>query len=161
MKLKKIHTNNQLSFANTNLFHVRMIIYSPTKDKHHLTCFNNIFSNNELISNRFSVFVTCTHTLTYLWNRPLIDFYLCVYDRVCKGESLELVRNLIPLFRTMSIPILFRLFRVLTSEMLGRLLPVLTLLLWQRQHIVVDAVDYNIILFVSKTSMRRQLLLYN
>jgi hypothetical protein len=30
------------------------IIYSPTKVKHHLTCFNNIFSNNELISNRFA-----------------------------------------------------------------------------------------------------------
>jgi hypothetical protein len=28
--------------------------------------FNNIFSNNELISNRFAVFVTCTHILTYL-----------------------------------------------------------------------------------------------
>jgi hypothetical protein len=41
-------------------------IYSPTKVKHHLTCFNNIFSNNELISNRFAVFVTCTHKLTYL-----------------------------------------------------------------------------------------------
>ena len=39
---------------------------------------------NELISNRFAVFVTCTHILTYLWNRLLIDFYLCVYDRVCK-----------------------------------------------------------------------------
>ena len=60
------------------------IIYSPTKVKHHLTCFNNIFSNNELISNRFAVYVTCTHILTYLWNRLLIDFYLCVYDRVCK-----------------------------------------------------------------------------
>ena len=33
-------------------------LYSPTKVKHHLTCFNNIFSNNELISNRFAVFVT-------------------------------------------------------------------------------------------------------
>jgi hypothetical protein len=42
------------------------------------------FSNNELISNRFVVFVICTHILTYLWNRLLIDFYLCVYDRVCK-----------------------------------------------------------------------------
>jgi hypothetical protein len=41
-------------------------IYSPTKVKHHLTCFNNIFSNNELISNRFAIFVTCTHVLTYL-----------------------------------------------------------------------------------------------
>jgi hypothetical protein len=59
-------------------------IYSPTKVKHHLTCFNNIFSNNELISNRFAVFVTCTHILTYLWNRLLIDFYLCIYPRVCK-----------------------------------------------------------------------------
>ena len=58
-------------------------IYSPTKVKHHLICFNNIFSNNELISNRFAVLVTCTHILTYLWNRLLIDFYLCVYDRVC------------------------------------------------------------------------------
>ena len=54
------------------------VIYSPTKVKHHLTCFNNIFSNNELISNRFAVFATCTHILTYLWNRLLIDFYLCV-----------------------------------------------------------------------------------
>ena len=27
-------------------------IYSPTKGKYHLTCFNNIFSNNELISNK-------------------------------------------------------------------------------------------------------------
>jgi hypothetical protein len=43
----------------------------------------------------------------------------------------------------MSIPITFRLFRVMTSEMLGRLLPLSTLLLLQRQHIiVVDAVDY-------------------
>ena len=59
-------------------------IYSPTKAKHHLTCFNNKFSNNELISNQFAVFATFTHILTYLWNRLLIDFYLCVYDRVCK-----------------------------------------------------------------------------
>jgi transposase len=59
-------------------------IYSPTKVKHHLTCFNNIFSNNELISNRFAVFVTCTQILTYLWNRLLIDFYLSVYDSVRK-----------------------------------------------------------------------------
>jgi hypothetical protein len=61
-----------------------LISYNPTKVKHHLTCFNNIFSNTELISNRFAVFVTCTHMLTYLWNRLLIDFNLCVYDRVCK-----------------------------------------------------------------------------
>jgi hypothetical protein len=39
-------------------------IYSPTKVKHHLTCFNTIFSNNEPISNRFAVFVTCTHIFT-------------------------------------------------------------------------------------------------
>jgi hypothetical protein len=39
-------------------------IYSPTKVKNRLTCFNNIFSNNELISNRFAVFVTCTHILS-------------------------------------------------------------------------------------------------
>jgi hypothetical protein len=42
-----------------------LISYNSTKVKHHLTCFNNIFSNNELISNRFAVFVTCTHMLTY------------------------------------------------------------------------------------------------
>ena len=37
----------------------------------------------------------------------------------------------------------FRLFLVSTSEQIGRWLPVFTLLLWQRQHIiVVDAVDY-------------------
>ena len=59
-------------------------MYSPTKVKHHLTCFNNIFSDNELISNRFAVFVTCTHILTYMWSRLLIDFYLCVYDRCVK-----------------------------------------------------------------------------
>ena len=58
-------------------------IYSPTKVKYHLTCFNNTFSNNKLISNRFAVFVTCSHILTYMWNRLLIDFYWCVYDRVC------------------------------------------------------------------------------
>ena len=47
------------------------------------------------------------------------------------------------LFRIMSIPIMFRLFRVLTSEMLDRRFPVFTLILWQRQHIiVVDAVHY-------------------
>jgi hypothetical protein len=60
---------------------MNVVIYSPTKVKHHLNFFNNIFSNNELISNRFAVFVTCTHILTYMWNRLLIDFYLCVYDR--------------------------------------------------------------------------------
>jgi hypothetical protein len=43
----------------------------------------------------------------------------------------------------MSILTTFRLFLVLTSEQIGRWLPVFTLLLWQRQHIiVVDAVDY-------------------
>jgi uncharacterized membrane protein YqjE len=47
-----------ISFVNSDCLH------SPTKVKHHLTCFNNIFSNNELISNRFAVFVTCTHILT-------------------------------------------------------------------------------------------------
>jgi hypothetical protein len=62
-------------------FYLRKIVLQV---KHHLICFNNIFSNNELISNRFAVFVTCTHMLTYLWNRLMIDFYLCVYDRVCK-----------------------------------------------------------------------------
>jgi len=36
----------------------------------------------------------------------------------------------------MSIPITFRLFRVLMPKMLGRQLPVLTLLRWQRQHII-------------------------
>ena len=70
----------QKCILNTSLLY----IYSPRKVKHHLICFNNIFSNNELISNRFAVFVSYSYTLTYLWNRLLIDFYLCVYDRVCK-----------------------------------------------------------------------------
>jgi hypothetical protein len=39
------------------LFILFVIVYSPTKVKHHLTCFNNIFSNNELISNRFAVII--------------------------------------------------------------------------------------------------------
>jgi hypothetical protein len=43
----------------------------------------------------------------------------------------------IRLFRIMSIPTTFRLFLVLTSEQIGRRLPVFTLLLWQRQHIIV------------------------
>ena len=47
-----------------NFLQISHNIYSPTKVKHHLTCCNNIFSNNELISNRFAVFVTCTHILT-------------------------------------------------------------------------------------------------
>jgi hypothetical protein len=32
----------------------------------HANSLPNVFSNNELISNRFAVFVTCTHILTYL-----------------------------------------------------------------------------------------------
>jgi hypothetical protein len=47
-------------------------------------------------------------------------------------------------FLIMSIPTMFRPFFVLTSEQIGMRLLVFTLLLWQRQHIiVVDAVDYN------------------
>jgi hypothetical protein len=43
----------------------------------------------------------------------------------------------------MSIPTTFPLSLVLMSEQIGGRLPVFTLLLWQRQHIiVVDAVDY-------------------
>jgi hypothetical protein len=57
-----IYTFILLTLPRFNPFY----IYSPTKVKHHLTCFNNIFSNNEFISNRFAVFVTCTHILTYL-----------------------------------------------------------------------------------------------
>ena len=67
-----------ITTTRSNLF---LNIYSPKKVMHHLTCFNNIFSN-EFISNRFAVFVTCTHILTYLWNRLLIDFYLCVKCQV-------------------------------------------------------------------------------
>jgi hypothetical protein len=37
----------------------------------------------------------------------------------------------------MTIPVMFRLFRVLTSIMLGRRLPMFTILLWQRQYIIV------------------------
>jgi len=53
------------------------------------------------------------------------------------------VLKLSKMLEHMSIPTMFRLFRVLTSERYGRRLPVFTLLLWQRQHIIViDAVDY-------------------
>jgi hypothetical protein len=45
----------------------------------------------------------------------------------------------------MSLPITFRVFDVLTSEMVSRRLPVFTLLLWQRQHIIV--VDAAILTF--------------
>ena len=87
---KELHSRNSMVFKvlytgtysnnycydqyTLSLICIIFIVYSPTKVKHHLTCFNNIFSNNELISNRFAVFVTCTHILTYLWNRLLIDF---------------------------------------------------------------------------------------
>ena len=66
----------------TNIETSKFIIYSPTKVKHHLTCFNNIFSNNELISNRFAVFVTCTHT--YLHVKQVIDRFLlmCIWQGV-------------------------------------------------------------------------------
>ena len=77
-------TSLKLCIVSQVFLNIICNIYSPTKVKHHLTCFNNIFYNNELISNRFAVFVTYIHILTYLWNRLLIDFYLCVYDRVCK-----------------------------------------------------------------------------
>ena len=57
--------------------------------------------------------------------------------------QVQLRWQVIRLFRIMSIPTTFRLFLVLTSEQIGRRLPVFTLLLWQRQHIiVVDVVDY-------------------
>jgi hypothetical protein len=58
-----------------------------------------------------------------------------------KNNKMKCISN--TLFRIMSIPTTFRLVRVLTSELIGRRLPVFTLLLWQRQHIiVVDTVDY-------------------
>jgi hypothetical protein len=58
--------------------------------------------------------------------------------------ALNTINQPLRLFRIMSIPTTFRLFLVLTSEQIGRRLPVYTLLLWQRQHIiVVDAVDCN------------------
>ena len=41
-KYNNKYNNNATLYAN--------YIYSPTKVKHHLTYFNNIFSNNELIS---------------------------------------------------------------------------------------------------------------
>jgi hypothetical protein len=57
--------------------------------------------------------------------------------------GVSILQLLIIYRRIVSIPIKFRIFRVLLSEMLGRLLLVFTLLLWQRQHmIVVDAIDY-------------------
>jgi hypothetical protein len=43
-------------------------IYSPTKVKHHLTCFNNIFSNNELIT--MMEWLTLKWSATLLWLKP-------------------------------------------------------------------------------------------
>ena len=55
---------------------------------------------------------------------------------ICDAATLRL-------FRIMSIATTLRLFLVLTSEQIGWRLPMFTLLLWQRQHIiVVDALDY-------------------
>jgi hypothetical protein len=75
------HLSGMVNFRGGKYWEIRLIlnlqIYSPTKVKHHLTCFNNIFSNNELISNRFAVFVTCTHKLTYLWIRLFNHRYSC------------------------------------------------------------------------------------
>ena len=52
-----------------------VFIYSPTKVKHHLICFNNFFSNNELISNRF---VFSLPVNTYLPVKQVIDRFLCM-----------------------------------------------------------------------------------
>jgi hypothetical protein len=63
---------------------VNFVAPYQTNRKWNLKLYTQKISFNELISNRFAVFVTCAHILTYLWNRLLIGFYLCVYDRVCK-----------------------------------------------------------------------------
>jgi hypothetical protein len=66
-----VSLHNLLDFYN--LFCLCCIVMSRRSVTHYP------YSNNELISNRFAVFDTCTHIFTYLWNRLLIDFYLCVY----------------------------------------------------------------------------------
>jgi hypothetical protein len=55
----------------------------------------------------FSLPVHTYNVLTYLWNRLLIDFYLCVYDRVCKvpcvlSNICVCERKLIFLYRVLS-----------------------------------------------------------
>ena len=60
------------------------ILYSPTKVKHHLTCFNSIFSNNELISNRFAVFVTCTCNSVFF---PEDKLFLFVIFKLCTNKN--------------------------------------------------------------------------
>ena len=70
---------------------------------------------------------------------------LLIGNRLSRLCERNIMGNLIAirLFRIMSISTTFRLFLVLTSEQIGRRPPVFTLLLWQRQHIiVVDVVDY-------------------
>jgi hypothetical protein len=63
-------------------FLVTKIVYNLNLDIF-FTCWSHFFLNSPYFKS-FAVFITCTHILTYLWNRLLIDFYLCVYDRVCK-----------------------------------------------------------------------------
>jgi hypothetical protein len=76
-------------------------------------------------------------------------------------SSLNIFYCSIRLFRIMSIPTMFRLFRVLTSEHLGRRLPVFTLLLWQRQHIIVILIKSCLHTFQGVTKLRIKVKSYN
>jgi hypothetical protein len=104
-------------------------------------CFISLFTAVSIMKGKRPVLICfCYQTDSEVPNTSINSavFLTSPYDHV--------THCIIRLFRIMSIPIMFRLFRVLTSEMLGSLLPVFTLLLWQRQHIiVVDAVmDYDL-----------------
>jgi hypothetical protein len=83
----------------------------------------------------------------------LFSFFICGCQHhqrktICLYVYISDIRQIVGF---MSIPTTFRLFLVLTSQQIGRRLPVFTILLWQRQHIiVVDAVDYKYFSIPSK-----------
>ena len=67
------------------IYHLYLLIYTVRQNLSTTWLVSIIsFLIMNLFQIGFAIFFTCTHILTCLWNRLLIDFYLCVYDRVCK-----------------------------------------------------------------------------
>ena len=58
-------------------------IYSPTNVKHHLTCFNNIFSNNELIFQIGLLFSLPVHTYLLTCETGYWSIFIYVYMTGC------------------------------------------------------------------------------
>jgi hypothetical protein len=125
-------------FLFFNIKHIIIISQNLVQQSKHTSVSFNCYQDT-LRGNYISVqFLqeTCRYCGWYKNKRNRQHFRVLSSKHVLQQLQLQL-------FRIMPIPIIFRLFRVLTSEMLGRRLPVFTLLLWQRQHIIVaDAEDY-------------------